>query len=650
MNEILNANLNEIKRYNENLVSQILSINSLENNISLCETELKEHNLTYNGMPIHSQNGADLEAQTIFKNSEDNANYIHVIYGLGLGYLFKEFCDKSGGTVILYESDIEILRITLEIVDFSKELSKNSVYVVSNFDELEQIFHDAYSFACNVKCHFLNFHRNTKPEDIQNLTKELTRLNSIYSSNYNLQNKENYNYLKGAVSGLKDKVKATPVLLLKDIYRDKPAIIVSAGPSLNKNIEVLKENQDKAIIFCVGTAYKALAKHGIKPDFLNAIEMYDATTQFNEYKLDDINFISEGYTHKNFYELKYRKKFLTLSHENIANVWFSGVTEHDLEGYETKGTVSYNALNCAQIMGCNPIILIGQDLAYPGGECYSKDAAYGILKCIVDPETNSPKIVPEDAEEYRIAVFGENSPRPLSYQYRYIDNRVKQLNSALMLVKGQNNEMLPTEQGYALFIEYFKDFAKRFKDSILLINSSTGGAQIDGFFNLPLTEVMNQIQHKKPNVDEILDKINYKPDLKTILDNLNSEINLISDILTTIKRGQVDLRNFKREIQRAKSLNQAASKYLKNCLNSFIKIMNDYKEQSPIVSAVTRNEESNLGWVLKENDGKYDYNTQLEITKVLEEYFYNSEKKFTEIQRMIKEVVTQISDEAHMLV
>lgn len=650
MNEILNANLNAIKRYNENLVSQILSIKSLQNNISLCETELKEHNLTYNGMPIHSQKGAEAEAQSIFNNTEDSPNYIHVIYGLGLGYLFKEFCDKSCGTTLLYEPDLEILRVTLEIVDFSKELSKGTIYVTSDFDSLEKIFPDAYSYGSNVKCHFLDFHRNTRSEDIQNLTKELTRINSIYSSNYNFQNKENYNFLKSATSAFKDKAEATPFRLLKDICKDVPAIVVSAGPSLNKNIEILKENQDKVLIFCVGTAYKALAKHGIKPDFLNAIEMGDAATQFNEYNLENINFISEGYTHRNFHRIKYKRKFLTLSHENISNVWFGSVTEHDVTGYETKGTVSYNALNCAQIMGCNPIILIGQDLAYTDGECYSKDAAYGTLKCIIDPETNSPKILPEDLEKYRISIFGEDSVYPSHGQYDYITGRLNQLNSSLMLVKGQNKEMIATEQGYALFVEYFKDFAKRNKDSILLINSSTGGAQIDGFYNLPLSEVMNQLQYKKPNIDKILDEIDYKPDFSTIMNNLNNEVDLISDILTTIKRGQIDLKNFKREIQRAKSLNQTASKYLKNCLNSFIKIINDYKEQSPIVSAVTRNEESNLGFVLKEKDGKYDYNTQLEIIKGLEEYFYNGEKKFTEIQGLLKNIVAQIRSEVHMLV
>lgn len=650
MNNILESNLKIIGQYNKKLVEDISALNSLQNNISLCETVLKEPNINHNGVPIHSQSGAELEAQNIVSSSEDNLNYIHVIYGLGLGYLFKEFCEKTSGTIILYEPDIEMLRVTLEIVDFTKELSRNRVFVVSDLDSLEKILYVVYAFANRVKCHFLDYHRNSQSDQIQNLASELTRLNSILANNYNFQKVQNFKFLNGSMSAFKEKIEATPLHLLRDTLKDIPAIIVSAGPSLSKNINILKENQNKAVIFCVGTAYKTLVKNGIKPDFLNAIEMYDCTTQFSDYNLEEINFISESYTNAKFHELKYKRKFLTMSCENIANVWFSEITNNNITGYETKGTVSYNALNSAQMLGCNPIIMIGQDLAYTEGECYSRDSAYSNLKCIIDPETSSPKIVSKDIEEYRIAVFGENSLTPLELQYSYLNNRIDELNSALTFVKGQNNDLLPTEQGYALFIEYFKDFAKKYKDTRLLVNCSNGGAQIDGFFNLQLKDVMAQIQGNKPNLDEILNNINYKPNYEKISENLNNEIYLITEVLNTLKHGQVDLKNYKREVQRSKSLTQTGRKYFKNCLDSFAKIVGDYNEKSPIISATTRNEEAMLGWLLKEKEGIIDYNTQIEIIKAFEEYFYNNERKFlgtkekltilvTEIQSMIKALI-----------
>lgn len=650
MNNILESNLKVIGKYNKKLVEKISALTSLQNNLSLCETVLKEPNLTYNTVPIHSQNGAEIEAQNIVKNSDDSLNYIHVIYGLGLGYLFKEFCDNAAGAVVLYEPDIEVLRVTLEIVDFTKELSRSRVFVVSDLDSLEKLLYEIYTFSSKVKCHFLDYHRNSNYSELQALANELTRLNSILANNFNFQKTNNFKFLTSSLTAFREKAEATPLHLLKDSFKDIPAIIVSAGPSLNKNIEVLKENQDKAIIFCVGTAFKALKKHGIKPDFLNAIEMYDCTTQFSEYNLEDINFISESYTNAKFYDLKYKKKFLTMSRENVANIWFGAVTNNDISDYETKGTVSYNSLSSAQILGCNPIIMIGQDLAYTDGECYSRDSAYGSLECTIDPETKSPKIVPKDREKYRIAVFGENSTTPVERQNNYIDRRLNELNSALTSVKGQNNDILATEQGYALFIEYFKDFAKRHKDNRLLVNCSTGGAQIDGFFNLKLADVMSQIQGNKPDIDEVLNKISYRPDYKKISDNLTNEINLISEVLNELKHGQVDLKNYKRELQRSKILNRSGSKYFRNCLESFSKIVGDYNARSEIVYATTRNEEATLGWLLKEKDGVIDYNTQMEIIKAFEEYFYNNEKKFLDTKEKLAIITTEIQSMIQSLI
>ncbi len=635
MSNILEENLKEIKRYDAKLTEELTSISQLLQNLSLCETQIKEPNLSINGSPVHSQEGAEKEAKEIFQKSEDNANYIHVIFGLGLGYLFKEFCDNAQGTVILYEPNKEVLRVTLEMVDFSKELSKKNVLVSSDLESIEKILYERYTYGCKLKCHFLNYHRQNQPQQIEILIKELTRFNSILTSNFNFQKKNNYSFLQTTLTAFNRRTEGKPLAVLKDKFKDIPAIIVSAGPSLSKNIQFLKENQDKALIFCVGTAFKALVEAGIKPDFLHAIEMYDCTAQINKYDLSGINFVSEGYTNPEFHRLKYKNKFFTLSRENIANVWLADILGVDSSIYETKGTVSYNALFSAHLLGCNPLILIGQDLAYSEGKCYAGGSAYGNLKCVIDKETNKPKVIPENLEEYRVASFGTESKLSIEQQNEILENRLKDLNSSIMFVKGQKGEMLPTEQGYALFIEYFKDFAKRYKDEKVLINSSIGGAQIDGFNNVDLSEIFRILTTSKPNVDDEIDNTDYELDLKLMYENLTNEANLIEETITIIKNGQVDLRNLKRELQRHRQLTPNASKYLKNCLDSFMAIITGPKERSYIVTSISRDEEAQLSWLLKEKDGKYDINTQMEILKALEDYFYNNDKKFTETREKI---------------
>lgn len=644
INEILNANLEQISRYNPELSIEIANFDTLKNNISLCETKSKEPNLLYGLEPIHSTNGAETEAKKIFKSTKDDPNTIHLIYGLGLGYLFKEFCENSRGKIILFEPDIEMLRLTLDVVDFSKELAQKNVFIVSNFETLEIVFYNTYAYGGKTKMHFLNFHKLKYPNRIQAVKDEITRLHSIISSNTNFQKQNNYLFLNNTIDALEKKVQIPPLSVLKNKFENIPAIIVSAGPSLGKNIEILKKYQDKAIIFCVGTAYKTLMKSGIKPDFLNVIEMYDCSTQIENQSTEDVNFISEAYTNKKFHEFQYKSKFLTLSKENIANIWFSKLIKENIDIYETKGTVSYNALNSAKILGCNPIILLGQDLAYTDGKCYAENSAYSSLRCQMNPTTNKPEIVVDNFEDYRRSVFGDEHSYDEEKQKNYVEHKLTELNESLAFVKGQNGNILPTEQGYALFIEYFKDFAKRNNESTTLINASIDGAYIDGYEHLPLEVAIEFCRNAKPNINELIAEVRYEFDCKTVSDNLKREINLASSISEILGHAQIDLRNLKREILRHKANTPKSNKYLKNCLDTFIKISQDFKPNNPLVYAVSMDEEVALNWILKEYDGNFEYEVQLKIIRALEDYFIKNHEKFTYIAKRLDESLKLINN------
>ncbi|UKI40411.1 MAG: DUF115 domain-containing protein [Candidatus Melainabacteria bacterium] len=108
---------------------------------------------------------------------------------------------------------------------------------------------------------------------------------------------------------------------------------------MSKNIDIIKKYRDKVCIFAVGTAYKALKRNGIYPDFVNIIEMNDCSEQVLGEDIENINFISEAYTNRHFYDLKFKNHFITFSSENPANLWFEQLISRKKEiKYETKGT------------------------------------------------------------------------------------------------------------------------------------------------------------------------------------------------------------------------------------------------------------------------------------------------------------------------
>ncbi|MCR2096045.1 6-hydroxymethylpterin diphosphokinase MptE-like protein, partial [Campylobacter upsaliensis] len=69
----------------------------------------------------------------------------------------------------------------------------------------------------------------------------------------------------------------------------KNAIIVSTGPSLMKQLPLLKEYREKALIFCADSAYPILAKHNIKPDFVCMVERSDFTAEFFNHDFGDFD-------------------------------------------------------------------------------------------------------------------------------------------------------------------------------------------------------------------------------------------------------------------------------------------------------------------------------------------------------------------------
>ncbi|WP_232517292.1 6-hydroxymethylpterin diphosphokinase MptE-like protein, partial [Campylobacter coli] len=100
-------------------------------------------------------------------------------------------------------------------------------------------------------------------------------------------------------------------LLQKRKGLNKNAIIVSTGPSLTKQLLLLKQYANKAIIFCVDSSYSILAKHNIKPDYVLSLERIPLTSEFfnNDFgEFDkDVLFILPSLTHPN--SIKYLNKF-----------------------------------------------------------------------------------------------------------------------------------------------------------------------------------------------------------------------------------------------------------------------------------------------------------------------------------------------------
>ncbi len=505
-NKVFEENLNIIKKYDSNLANKILMFNCEKTNLSITQTQQGEYNLVYKGFCLHSQQGAVEEAKKIADKINDEQNSIRVIFGLGLGYVVDETASKiHNSKIIIYEPELEIINYVLKIAKIDA-LYKNNVVLCNDKELLAKYVLENTDKDSKMKLIYTKTYKELFKDEFDEITQVIQKAQGQHSANLNTIINKSPCALLNTYSNLPKIFNLPYIEQFRDIFKNKTALIISAGPSLRENIETIKKNQDKFIIFCVNAAMELVINSGIRVDFIVDIETAGKNYQYSNLDLSDTYLILEAFSNNEKYKVKTKNTITYISQNNFINGWVRQLLNLN-DNLETMGTVSYTALDCAYIMGFSQIILIGQDLAFKNGECYAKGSIYEDLECIFDETKNKYIIKAKDFEKYTLKLMGSSTETAKKNTQKYIDN----LNKNIYTVKSQDGSYIPTQTGYALFVEWFERAAIRYKKEkpqIRLINSSTGGAQIEGFENIRLDEIFNKTADEISEIEKISDKLN----------------------------------------------------------------------------------------------------------------------------------------------
>jgi len=484
MINLLEQNLNILSKYNPELASKILNHVDLQANYEINPAKSGDNILYKDNIPVDDSMDPVWSSMEMYSKLEHNSKKsITVLLGLGLGYTFKEFAKRYKGKLILHEPNLEFLRIAFEIVDFSEELSKPNIIVTNTFDDIKNAFNDL--FYKDYKYNFVASDYYLKDENL-NLSELMKNLNNCYvtyeQTHNNLWNR-NSMWSTLLFNNITKVVNNQDLHILKNKFKNKTAVIISAGPSLDKNIENLKPYRDKLIVFCVGVAFKAAVKHGITPDFVMVVDNDKEVINIPE--ISDVSLIASTYSNNNIFELKPKRFFNYHIKTTPACIWLAKVLGvPDMFDYESAGTVAINCLYSAKLMGCDKIILIGQDLAYTDNKCYSQSSEYAGFS------VNESKIV-----EFK----GE-----LNQNKNIAAGHEQFLGRDLVEVKGLNNTKLLTRPDYYMFKLFFEDLAQKYASELELINATEGGAYIEGFKHITLNEALEKYTDEKINVNQVL--------------------------------------------------------------------------------------------------------------------------------------------------
>ena len=631
MSNIFEKNINALALRDKELASKIAS--HIVDNVPQLVQENGFYNLIYKNTHLHNPQNPLQEAFEIFSQAQNEPVAIHLIYGIGLGYLFQVAAQKSLGTVILYEPDLNILKIAFTLVDFSNDILRKNVFITATLEKAGEYIYQK-SNTKNIPLMLSTVaYRNLDENKFNELVTELQRMVGSYGMDLRYTRDKFYLLLKKMIQNMPLFIHETPLAEFKDFYKGKIGVIVSAGPTLDSNIEIIKKYRDNIVLFVVGTAMKAIAKHNITPDFLCIIEAYDCSKQIAGLDLSNINFITELFSHTNLRKFKFKNIYSHISANQPVNFWWKDIAGIDIAEYWSKGTVSYAALNCARILGCSRIVLVGQDLAYIEGQCYSKDSAYKDLECKFNKENNKWEITARDFDNFCASL--SNSP-DAETRIKAANNRLQNLNNSLYYVKGIRGDMIPTESVYAAFIRPLQEFAENFNDREY-INTSLVGAQIDGYKNMPLEDALKDSSPIENR--ELVSDFRY--DVDKIKRNIKSAVENLKTCETKIHEGEKFVKSLNNELKRYRTVSPEILKGLKRLSINYYELSNVFAKQNLLFDYITTAERIDLDYEMKMTK-EFTLQTVSNIVEKTNIYYTNALKRLAIVSNLLLKICEEL--------
>ncbi|WP_333860858.1 motility associated factor glycosyltransferase family protein [Clostridium sp.] len=297
-----------------------------------------------------------------------------IIFGIDTGEyledLYKLLCSKN--RILIFEPNKEIF-----------DENQNNI----NSDNVKLVFYDGNSVKSklysiinitnfnNLYVHAFGNYSSVYREEYETFMENLECVYYTACSSISIANRFREVFIRNLIGNLKSLNSAVPLNLYENINRGIPAIIVSAGPSLDKNIQQMvkyKRYLDKYFIIAGSRTLKAMLQNGIRPDMVVSIDpVYDNYDMMKDYLEEDIPLAFYEYSNRYLIrDYKGKKIYLsTLLSKTIPKL--SG-----LKGVYLGGSVAHTCVDIANFMACSPIILVGQDFAFTYGKHHSDSSIF----------------------------------------------------------------------------------------------------------------------------------------------------------------------------------------------------------------------------------------------------------------------------------
>ena len=551
-NDIRIKNLDAIKKNIKAYPIDFLNLLKNKNDnfdisLELIETKSKKYSAKVfkNGKSIflHSAYNPEKEANALIneikKETEKDLDLVF-IFGIGAGYLINAF-KKLNINIAVIEPSIKFFNLLIDNFKLDKILEDNITFFIGG-DDIEDI--EKFISLTNtkkVKFFITRSYATLFNEEALFYQQKVLSIVDKKIININTISRFDKLWAYNIASNVAKISTHYGVNKFFDKYKNIPAVIVSAGPSLEKNIRKLKEIKNKALIIAVDTAMKPLFSHNISPHFIITIDPQKKNSKyFRNVNFKESVLIAESSVDKEAIDSFNGAIYFINSIFPLAKYFMEELG--DRGDITTGGSVSTAAYDFAIRIGANPIIMIGLDLSFPNYQTHIKGSYHE-----ENFFTEIYKLDSYDSRIYKVLIAGN-----------------------LREEKNIYNEKVWTDSRFDMYKNWYEEQCTK-NDKIKFYNATEGGIIINGMENIKLEELIKKFNDIEINIDKDDKNIERKNE---ILTNIKNGLIKIDGEISKIKPYVLNALELCEKINSELKRHRKVDKLLEN-LNEFdIKILN----------------------------------------------------------------------------
>ncbi len=392
----------------------------------------------------------------------------YVVFGLGLGHTARALRALTDAPILIYEPDPGLMRRALEV----GPSDLGTFPIVCTSHDLTQLWPSFGGNRDNVTListpGYVSLY-DREDRDLREAVTQLVQRRSVNDATHRVRARE---WISDVLENLELLADSPFFLGLAEKYQNVPAFIVGAGPSLGKNAGLLADAAKKGLVFAVNSSALSLAKRGVTPQIVACMESIDLSELLARVPyLDEVVRAFSMTAHPQ--TMRTGKGPLLPVYEGLPQ-FTPLVGLGKASGLAVCGSVSTLAFSLAQRLGCSPIVLVGQDLAYTNGQAYAAGTPYEGSK--VELSTDGQSLVHRRNETLHAVSGLKVEQEPLREVAAWGGEGTVSSTIGFSAVKN--------------WLELAADVLAHDRPQQRLVNATEGGARVVGFEELTLAQVL----------------------------------------------------------------------------------------------------------------------------------------------------------------